>query len=396
MRTFIIILDGYGIGESPDANYYGDEGSNTAYHVALAMGGINLVNLGKLGLPLIVDLPGTAVMWPPLAAVGRLRELSAGKDTTTGHWELSGIILTKPFPTFPRGFPNEIIESFKKAIGRDILGNYPASGTMIIEDLGPEHLKTGYPIVYTSADSVFQIAAHEDVVPVETLYEWCRIARNLLQGPNGVARVIARPFAGTPGKFYRTPRRRDFSLPPPKDTLLDKLSMSGYDVITLGKLDDIFANRGITKPIHCSNNDECMEYLKEYQDRDFNGLLFCNLIDFDMKYGHRNDPPGYAKALLKFDDWLVTFIEGMRPTDLLIISADHGNDPLTKSTDHSREYVPLLFYGDMVRPGNFGTCNGFCCLGKTLADIYGVDGRELDGISLAPEVLKRSILHNEE
>ena len=293
MRTFLIILDGFGVGEAPDAALYGDEGSNTAYHVALAMGGINLPNLGKLGLPLIVDVPGSYVSWPPLGAAARLRELSPGKDTTTGHWELMGTVLRDPFPTFPDGFPAEIIESFEKAIGRKILGNYPASGTVIIEQLGPEHLRTGYPIVYTSADSVFQIAAHEDIVPVDVLYEWCKVARQLLQGKNAVARVIARPFAGKPGSFFRTPRRRDFSLPPPRETLLDKLCQGGYDVITLGKLDDIFAGRGITKPLHCPDNDECMKLLSKFVEDDFNGLLFCNLIDFDMKYGHRNNPPGY-------------------------------------------------------------------------------------------------------
>ncbi len=388
MRTFLIILDGYGVGEAPDASLYGDEGSNTAYHIALAVGGMNLTNLGKLGLPLIVNLPGTPAQWPPLGAVGRLRELSIGKDTTTGHWELAGIILRDPFPTFPNGFPAEIIENFERAIGRKTLGNYPASGTVIIEELGPKHLETGYPIVYTSADSVFQIAAHEDIVPVETLYDWCKIARELLQGEAGVARVIARPFAGKPGNFFRTPRRKDFSLPPPRDTLLDKLSGKGYDVITLGKLEDIFANRGMTKSLHCSDNDECMKLLQKFKDEDFNGLLFSNLIDFDMKYGHRNNPPGFAKALLEFDCWLGPFIDDMRSDDLLIITADHGNDPLTPSTDHSREYVPLLVYGDMIRPGNIGTFKGFCCLGKTLADLYGVDDEEIEGFSFATLILK--------
>jgi len=388
LRTFLIILDGFGVGEAPDAALYGDEGSNTAYHVALAMGGVNLPNLAKIGLPLIVDVPGSYVSWPPLGAAARLRELSPGKDTTTGHWELMGTVLRDPFPTFPDGFPAEIIESFEKAIGRKILGNYPASGTVIIEQLGPEHLRTGYPIVYTSADSVFQIAAHEDIVPVDVLYEWCKIARQLLQGKNAVARVIARPFAGKPGSFFRTPRRRDFSLPPPRETLLDKLCQGGYDVITLGKLDDIFAGRGITKPLHCPDNDECMKLLSKFVEDDFNGLLFCNLIDFDMKYGHRNNPPGYANALLQFDSWLESFIGRIRPDDLLIITADHGNDPLTPSTDHSREYVPLLVYGGKVRTGNMGTFSGFCCLAKTLAEVYSVDDDGLDGVSFASLILR--------
>lgn len=350
-RCLLLVLDGVGVGELPDAPDYGDEGSNTLVNLAKAVGGLNLPNLHRIGLGNIAQIEGVPLTEKPLACFGKMREISAGKDTTTGHWELAGVIRTKPFPTYPKGFPPEIIEAFEEAIGRRVLGNKPASGTVIIEELGEEHLRTGYPIVYTSADSVFQIAAHEEVVPVEQLYEWCRIAREILRGEHEVARVIARPFIGTPGNFKRTPRRRDFSVPPPYPTLLDVLTEKGLKVVTVGKVDDIFAGRGVSLSVHTSDNRSGMKEVEKLTVGNDFDFLWCTLVDFDTVYGHRNDPQGFAQALKEFDDWLGGFMIKLKKGDLLLITADHGNDPTTPSTDHSREYVPLLVWTPGMKEG---------------------------------------------
>ncbi len=387
-RVILIVLDGVGIGELPDASNYGDEGSNTLANTAEAVGGLNLPNMGKLGLSNIHPIKGVPFKDKPLAFYGKMAEASPGKDTTTGHWEISGIILDKPFPTYPNGFPKEIIEKFEKAIGRKVLGNKPASGTEIIKELGEEHIKTGYPIVYTSADSVFQIAAHEDVIPVEELYRMCEIARSILQGEHAVARVIARPFAGAPGNFYRTPKRKDFSLPPPRNTLLDFLKNNNYDVIGVGKIEDIFAGRGLTYSLHQKNNAEGIENIFVAWNNLKEGLVFVNLVDFDTLYGHRNDPLGMAKALVEFDKALPMIMELLSDKDLLIITADHGCDPTTPSTDHSREYVPLLIYSpDFKNTYSLEVQRTFANLGKTIADYFKVEN-DLEGESFLSIIQK--------
>lgn len=369
----MLILDGVGVGELPDAANYGDEGSNTLVNMAKAVGGLNLPTLQRMGLGNIAQIEGVPPTDEPIACYGKMREISAGKDTTTGHWEIAGVIRTKPFPTYPNGFPPEIIEAFEQAIGRKVLGNKPASGTAIIEELGEEHLRTGYPIVYTSADSVFQIAAHEDIVPVETLYRWCEIAREILRGEHEVARVIARPFVGTPGNFKRTPRRKDFSVPPPYPTLLDALTENGLTVVTVGKVDDIFAGRGVSRAIHTSDNHDGMEQVEKLVAKDDFDFLWCTLVDFDTLYGHRNNPQGFAQALEEFDHWLEGFLPKLREGDLLLITADHGNDPTTPSTDHSREYVPLLVWTLTLRKGKpLGIRETFADVAATVADWLGV------------------------
>ncbi len=375
-RAILLVLDGVGIGELPDAAEYGDEGSNTLVNTAKAVGRLNLPNLQRMGLGNIEQIEGVTPAEKPIACYGKMREVSAGKDTTTGHWEIAGIIREKPFPTYPNGFPPEIIEAFEKAIGRKVLGNKPASGTAIIEELGEEHLRTGYPIVYTSADSVFQIAAHEEIVPVEQLYEWCRIAREILRGEHEVARVIARPFVGTPGNFKRTPRRRDFSVPPPYPTLLDALTEAGLKVVTVGKIDDIFAGRGVTFAIHTSDNRDGMQQVETITVQGDFDFLWCTLVDFDTVYGHRNNPQGFARALREFDDWLGSFLPKLRDSDLLIITADHGNDPTTPSTDHSREYVPLLIWTPSLKEGKpLGVRQTFADVAATIADWLEVEWR---------------------
>ncbi len=372
-RAILLILDGVGVGELPDAANYGDEGSNTLVNMAKAVGGLNLPTLQRMGLGNIAQIEGVPPTDEPIACYGKMREISAGKDTTTGHWEIAGVIRTKPFPTYPNGFPPEIIEAFEQAIGRKVLGNKPASGTAIIEELGEEHLRTGYPIVYTSADSVFQIAAHEDIVPVETLYRWCEIAREILRGEHEVARVIARPFVGTPGNFKRTPRRKDFSVPPPYPTLLDALTENGLTVVTVGKVDDIFAGRGVSRAIHTSDNHDGMEQVEKLVAKEDFDFLWCTLVDFDTLYGHRNNPQGFAQALEEFDHWLEGFLPKLREGDLLLITADHGNDPTTPSTDHSREYVPLLVWTPTLRKGKpLGTRATFADVAATVADWLGV------------------------
>lgn len=385
-RVILIVLDGVGIGELPDAAKYRDEGSNTLVNTAEAVGGLHLPNLGRLGLSNIERIKGIEIQEEPIAFYGKMAESSPGKDTTTGHWEIAGLILDKPFPIYPQGFPKEIIDSFEKAIGRKVLGNKPASGTEIIKEFGEYHLKTGYPIVYTSADSVFQIAAHEDVISVEELYKMCEIARDILKGEHAVARVIARPFAGEPGNFYRTPRRKDFSLPPIKPTLLDYLKEENYDVIGVGKIEDIFAGRGLTLSLHQKDNKEGIENIFKAWKNLKEGLIFVNLVDFDMLYGHRNDPKGMANALEEFDRALPDIINLLSDYDLLIITADHGCDPTTPSTDHSREYVPLLIFSPNFRKvESLNVRKTFSDLGKTLADYFEIKN-DLSGESFLSKI----------
>ncbi len=375
-RILLLVLDSVGIGELPDANEYGDEGSNTLAHISYAVD-LGLPNLEKMGLGLLGDFRGIRSASRPSASYGVMSERSKGKDTTTGHWEMMGIILEEPFPTYPKGFPNEIIDPFKRDIGLDILGNIPASGTEIIKNLGEEHLRTGKPIVYTSADSVFQIAAHEEIIPPEKLYEICKTARRILVSPHNVSRVIARPFVGKPGSFTRTSNRRDFSVDPPKSTLLDKMREAGLEVVGIGKIEDLFAGHGITKAIHIKDNMDGVDQMISEMDKTGEGLIFTNLVDFDTLYGHRNDPEGYAKALAEFDKRLPDIISAMRNEDLLIITADHGNDPTTPSTDHSREYVPLLVYGKGIKAGvDLGVRKTFADIGQTIAEIFKMERLE--------------------
>ncbi len=384
-RTILLVLDGVGIGELPDAADYGDEGSNTIVNIAKAVGGLSLPTLQRMGLGNIALIKGVPPTDEPIACYGKMSEVSAGKDSTTGHWEIAGVIRTKPFPTYPNGFPAEIIEAFEKAIGRKVLGNKPASGTVIIEELGEEHLQTGNPIVYTSADSVFQIAAHEEIVPVETLYRWCEIAREILKGEHEVARVIARPFVGTPKNFKRTSRRKDFSVPPPYPTLLDVLAESGLTVVTVGKVDDIFAGRGISKANHTFDNKDGMAQVEKLATEEDFDFLWCTLVDFDTVYGHRNNSQGFAQALEEFDHWLGKFLPKLREGDLLLITADHGNDPTTPSTDHSREYVPLLVWTPNLRKGkSLGVRETFSDVAATIADWLKVNKWQGSGKSFLP------------
>lgn len=369
MKRFIIwVLDSVGIGELPDAHLYGDQGSATLQNIATERGGLYLPNMANLGLGLITDITGVSKVDNPQAAYGKMAEVSVGKDTTTGHWEIAGLHLKKPFPTYPKGFPPEVINKFEELSGLKVLGNYPASGTVIIEDLGPEHIKTGYPIVYTSADSVFQIAAHVDVISLEELYRLCEIARGILVGEHGVARVIARPFAGNPGSFFRTKDRHDYSLPPVDKTVLDLLKEKGIPVIGIGKIGDIFAQKGITEQLPAKNNNETMAQLLYALDNVDHGLIFANSVDFDMVYGHRNDVEGYARALEVTDRFLPNVIGRLRPKDVLVITADHGCDPTTPSTDHSREYVPLLAVG--VKPKNLGIRETFADVAASAAEFF--------------------------
>lgn len=388
-RVIIIVLDSAGIGELPDAAEYGDEGSNTLGNIAAAVPGFSLPNLEKLGLGNIDGIVGFKAAEEPLGCFGKMAERSVGKDTTTGHWELAGITLRKPFPVYPEGFPGDLVERFEKAIGTKTLGNYPASGTVIIKELGQQHVKTGYPIIYTSADSVFQIAAHEDVIPVQRLYEICRTAREILTGEHAVGRVIARPFTGSDGNYTRTANRRDFSLEPPEKTLLDHVKEAGLEVKAVGKIDDIFAGRGITQSIHVKDNMEGVDKTIGFIKERFSGLIFANLVDFDMYYGHRNDPDGYARALEEFDGRVPEIIDTMARQDILFITADHGCDPTTVSTDHSREYVPLLIYGKEIRIGvNLGTRKTFSDLAQTTAEYLGTGG-EFDAVSFYGDIARQ-------
>lgn len=377
-RAIIIVLDSVGIGELPDAAAFGDVGSNTLVNIKKARPQTALPHLCELGLGNIqgegIDLLGKVDA--PKGAYCKMAEKSIGKDTTTGHWEMAGVLTKKPFPTYTEhGFPKEVIDAFEQAIGTKCIGNYAASGTVIIQDLGPEHIKTGYPIVYTSADSVFQIAAHEDVIPVEKLYEICEKARKILTGEHGVARVIARPFIGneTDG-FVRTKNRRDFSLEPTGVTILDLAKEKGMEVVAIGKIEDIFEHRGMTKADHTTNNADGIEKTLFYMKENFEGILFTNLVDTDMIYGHRNDVEGYAAALEYFDGKLPEILANLKEEDLLFITADHGCDPTTPSTDHSREYVPMLVYGKKVKAGvDLGIRKTFADLGQTVSEYLGLD-----------------------
>jgi phosphopentomutase len=386
-RIAIIVLDSVGIGELPDADQYGDQGSNTLVNTAKAVGGISLPNLAKLGLGNIACIEGVPTTKNATGCYGKMSEQSPGKDTTTGHWELSGVILDKPFPVFPHGFPQDFIEQFQKRIGREVIGNKAASGTAIIEELGPEHVRTGKPIVYTSADSVFQIAAHEEVISVEELYRLCEIAREMLTGELAVGRVIARPFLGQAGSFKRTTNRHDYSLEPVKTTVLDLLSQSNFDVVAVGKIADIFAGKGVTEVTRTKSNMEGVDKTLAYLRSENKGLIFTNLVEYDQTYGHRNDPEGYARALEEFDARMPELIATLKDEDILIITADHGCDPTTSSTDHSREYVPILVYGYKVQPGiNLGIRSTFADVAATIADIF--DLQLNVGTSFAKEILK--------
>ncbi|HHW39975.1 MAG TPA: phosphopentomutase [Syntrophomonadaceae bacterium] len=382
-RVCIMVMDGIGVGALPDARDYGDEGSCTLGNLAEAVDGLNLPHLGSLGLGNIIPIKGVLPRECPLAAWGKMAMQAAGKDTTSGHWEMAGVILKTPFPVYPHGFPPEVIEPFEAGIGRKVLGNKPASGTEIIEELGAEHMATGRPIVYTSADSVFQVAAHEEVIPVPELYRICEIARQILTGKHSVGRVIARPFIGKPGHFQRTARRHDFSLPPPRPTLLDRLTEAGYQVAAVGKVADVFAGRGITKAIPAAGNREIIgKALQAFQELE-KGVVFATLVDFDTLYGHRNDIRGLAGALEEFDEMLPDFLNQLKSGGVLVITADHGCDPTTPSTDHSREYVPLLMTGTGVNPRAIGTRPTMADLGATLAEYFGVapgDGKAITGI----------------
>lgn len=379
-RVFLIVLDSFGIGQMEDAAAYGDVNVNTVGSVSRSPY-FHMPNMQKLGLFRIegvqVAKGADGTDWTaellPTATVARMKEASKGKDTTIGHWEIAGVYSGKPLPTYPDGFPEEILAPFRERTGRGVLCNRPYSGTQVIADYGEEHLRTGDLIVYTSADSVFQIAAHEELIPPETLYEYCRIARALLVGEHGVGRVIARPFVGEPGNFTRTSRRHDFSMEPPATTMLDQLKAAGKDVIAVGKIKDIFAGRGITEAVYTSGNEEGIKRTLEYLDKDFEGLCFINLVDYDMLYGHRRDVDGYAKALAYFDEKLPEILGRMRPEDVLMITADHGCDPAyTATTDHTREHTPFLMCGACVEPRNLGTRKTFADIGATVLQYFGI------------------------
>ncbi len=386
-RVYLIVLDSFGIGHAPDAADFGDEGANTLYTITHSKE-YDTPNMRKLGLSCIDGVDYLEKSDNIVGSYGRMQEASKGKDTTIGHWEIAGIVSENALPTYPNGFPKEVLDEFSKRTGREVLCNKPYSGTDVIRDYGEEHVRTGKLIVYTSADSVFQIAAHEDIVPVEKLYKYCEIAREILVGEHGVGRVIARPFVGEAPNFQRTTNRHDFSLLPPRDTMLDVLQKEGYDIYGVGKIYDIFAGKGIAHTQRIQGNVDGMEKTIQLQDKDFNGLCFVNLVDFDMLYGHRNDIEGYAKAATVFDKQLGTFMERMQPQDILMITADHGCDPGFKGTDHSRECVPFLAYGEQVKKGvNMGTRKTFSDIAATILDIFGIDSR-LDGTSFKDEILK--------
>ena len=385
-RVFLIVLDSFGIGQLPDSESFGDVGVNTlaGCHASGQLHIPNMIAAGLGNTDGVTCLPKAAA---PTGAYARLAEKSMGKDTTIGHWEIAGLISPQPLPTYPEGFPEEVLEPFCRATGRGAIANAPWSGTAVIEEFGEEHMRTGDLIVYTSADSVFQIAAHEDIVPPEQLYEYCRIARNLLTGKHGVGRVIARPFVGQPGNFKRTANRHDFSLEPPGKTLLDAVKEAGLASIAVGKIYDIFAGVGTTEHVYNQSNADGMNHAMGYAGKDFTGLCFVNLVDFDMVYGHRRDAAGYAKALSEFDSWLADFMKVLGPEDVVMITADHGCDPAyTATTDHTREYVPLLVLGEKIRPVNLGTRQTFADIAATVAEMLGV---ELDtpGKSFAGDIL---------
>jgi phosphopentomutase len=372
-RVILIVLDSVGIGYLPDAHLYGDEGSNTLGHIVEKYPAMHIPNMISLGLGNIDPSNLLPKVENPLAAYGKAMEQSAGKDTTTGHWEIAGTILEKPFPTFPDGFPTSFMADFEAAIGSKTIGNYSASGTTIIEELGDEHGRTGFPIVYTSADSVFQIAMHEAVIPIEKQYEICQIARDMLTGDYEVGRVIARPFVGTSGQYTRTSRRKDFATMPP-DNVLDAINNQGKEVLGIGKIYDIFAGKGITRSIKTANNQEGIEATISAIENDESSLIFTNLVDFDMHFGHRRDVVGYAQCLEEFDAKLPEIMSKMKEDDILIITADHGNDPTWTGTDHTREYIPILIYGQNVpKAYNFGVRNSFVDIAATVSEALGMD-----------------------
>jgi phosphopentomutase len=382
----LVVLDSVGIGGAPDAVEFGDEGSSTLPHIAEAVDGLALPNMAALGLGNIVDVLGVSPSGDPKGAHGAMIERSAGKDTTTGHWEIAGVRLVQPFPTYPKGFPPDVIAAFEERAGVETMGNEVASGTEIIGRLGAEHMETGKPIIYTSADSVFQIAAHVDVIPLEKLYEMCRVARELLRGEHEVGRVIARPFAGQPGSFERTPDRHDFSVLPPHPTVLDEISEAGLEVRGVGKISDIFAGSGVTHSHPTRSNSDGVDAVISELGAVDRGLVFANLVDFDQAFGHRNDPQGYAAALEDFDLRLPEILSVLGPDDVLILTADHGNDPTTPSTDHSRERVPLLVVGERISPVFLGERDGFGDLGVSIAELLGVRSA-CAGRSFAGDVL---------
>jgi phosphopentomutase len=385
-RAILVVLDGVGAGENPDSHAYGDDGASSLEHCALAVGGLALPNLGRIGLGNITPILGTAPAADASGSYGRMAETGAGKDSTTGHWEITGVVLKKPLPTYPHGFPPDLVAAFEQAIGRKVLGNKPASGTEIIKELGEEHMRTGYPILYTSADSVFQVAAHQDVIPLAELYHICVIARGMLTGENAVGRVIARPFIGEPGAFKRTEHRRDFSLAPLGTTLLDLLQAADKEVIGIGKIEDLFAGRGLTQRDHTETNKDGMAATLRWLERDFAGLLFVNLVEFDMLWGHRRDSQGYAQALRDVDAWFGQVQQVMQPGDAIFFTADHGVDPTYRGSDHTREEVPLLAYGKPVRAGiDLGVRSTFADLGQTVAEAFGV-GPLAAGTSFAHDI----------
>ncbi len=385
-RAIVVVLDGVGAGADPDAPAYRDDGASSLEHCARAIGGLSLPHLGSIGLGNITPIEGTPPTNAAAGAFGCMDEAAAGKDSTTGHWEMMGVVLQKPLPTYPHGFPIDLVEDFEQAIGRNVIGNRAASGTEIIQELGEEQLRTGSPILYTSADSVFQIAAHQEVIPLEELYHICELARNMLTGEHAIGRVIARPFIGTPGNFKRTEHRRDFSLAPVGTTLLDLLKASGKDVIGIGKIEDLFAGRGLTERDHTKTNCDGMAATLTWLQRNFHGLLFVNLVEFDMLWGHRRDSEGYAQALRNVDNWFAQVQHVMRPGDAIFFTADHGVDPTYRGTDHTREQVPMLAYGEPIRAGvNLGTRSSFADLGQTLAQAFNV-GPLGAGTSFAHEI----------
>ncbi|MBB6631042.1 phosphopentomutase [Clostridium algidicarnis] len=387
-RIIWIVLDSVGIGALPDANKYGDEGANTLGNVSNSVGGLKIPNMERLGLGNIDGIKGTKYNKNPIGCYGKFEEMSNGKDTTTGHWEMAGVYLKEAFPTYPDGFPQEIIEEFERLTGRNIIGNKPASGTTILEELGQEHMNTGKVIVYTSADSVFQIAAHEDIVPLDELYKMCEIARSILKDQHAVARVIARPFIGDAPNFVRTSNRRDFSLLPPHDTILDILKNNGLNVMAVGKIEDIFCKKGVTEAVHTKDNMDGIDKTLEYMKTDKKGLIYTNLVDFDMKWGHRNDFISYGKGLEEFDNRLLDILNEMKDSDALFITADHGCDPTVPGTDHTREYIPFLAYGKELKENvNMGIKKGFYNMGQTIADIFSVE-KVKNGESFLKEIIK--------
>ena len=385
-RVIVFVLDGVGVGELPDADQYGDKGSNTMGNLSRKVGGFSLPNMEKIGYGKLTDIQGMDPNIEAIGAYGKCFELSKGKDSTTGHWEIMGVVSENPFPTYPDGFPEDVIKAFENAVGREILYNKPASGTEIISRYGDEHVKTGKPIIYTSADSVFQIAAHEEIIPLEELYDMCQKAREILQGEHGVARVIARPFIGKSGDYRRTPNRKDFSLEPHYDTVMDKMIAKNLTVAGIGKIYDLYGHRGVNKVIKSKSNIDGMNKTLLEMDNVEKGLIFTNLVEFDMLWGHRNDAEGFYKGLQDFDEYLNVFFKKLKPQDLVIFTADHGVDPTTPSTDHSREYIPVIAIGENVTKNlDLGIRKSFADIGATIAEIFDIEKPE-KGTSFLKEI----------